>query len=40
MAIFESSQGRFKGSYLDNYEAYIRNSPAFHVKDVQTSIML
>jgi len=40
MAIFESSQGRFKGSYLDNMDAYIRNSPAFHVKDVQTSIML
>jgi dipeptidyl aminopeptidase/acylaminoacyl peptidase len=40
MAIFESSQGRFKGSYLDNMEAYVRNSPAFHVKDVQTSIML
>lgn len=40
MAIFESSQGRFKGSYLDNFDAYVRNSPAFHVKDVQTSIML
>lgn len=40
MAIFESSQGRFKGSYLDNMDAYVRNSPAFHVKDVKTSIML
>ncbi|MFN8579694.1 MAG: prolyl oligopeptidase family serine peptidase [Gemmatimonadaceae bacterium] len=40
MAIFESSQGRFTGSYLDNMDAYIRNSPAFHVKDVKTSIML
>ncbi|MBV6523055.1 MAG: hypothetical protein MNPFHGCM_03222 [Gemmatimonadaceae bacterium] len=39
-AIFETSQGRFKGSYLDNMDAYVRNSPAFHVKDVQTSIML
>ena len=38
--IFESSQGRFKGSYLDNYEAYIRNSPAFHVKNVTTPLVL
>lgn len=40
MAIFESSQGRFKGSYLDNHEAYIRNSPAFFVKNVQTPVMI
>ena len=26
-AIFESSQGRFLGSYSDNWEAYVRNSP-------------
>ncbi len=40
MAIFESSQGRFKGSYLDNYDAYIRNSPAFHVDNITTPVVL
>ncbi|RPJ78696.1 MAG: S9 family peptidase, partial [Acidobacteria bacterium] len=29
-AIFESSQGRFLGNYLDNWEAYVRNSPVNH----------
>ena len=38
--IFESSQGRFRGSYLDNHEAYLRNSPAFHVKNVTTPLVL
>jgi len=40
MAIFESSQGRFKGNVIDNYEAYIRNSPAFHADKVQTRLMI
>jgi dienelactone hydrolase len=40
MAIFESSQGRFKGSYLDHYDAYVRNSPAFFVNKVETPIMI
>ncbi|MSR03550.1 MAG: S9 family peptidase [Gemmatimonadetes bacterium] len=40
MAIFETSQGRFKGSYLDNHEAYIRNSPAFFVKQIETPVMI
>ena len=40
MAIFESSQGRFKGSYLDNHEAYIRNSPAFFVNKIETPVMI
>jgi dipeptidyl aminopeptidase/acylaminoacyl peptidase len=40
MAIFESSQGRFTGSYLDNHEAYIRNSPAFFAHKVETPIMI
>jgi dienelactone hydrolase len=40
MAIFESSQGRFKGSYLDNHDAYVRNSPAFFVNQVETPIMI
>ncbi len=25
--IFESSQGRFRGGYWDNWDAYVRNSP-------------
>ena len=39
-AIFESSQGRFTGNFIDNYDAYIRNSPAFHAKNVTTPLML
>jgi dipeptidyl aminopeptidase/acylaminoacyl peptidase len=39
-AIFESSQGRFKGNFIDNYDAYIRNSPVFHAKNVQTPLVL
>jgi dipeptidyl aminopeptidase/acylaminoacyl peptidase len=39
-AIFESSQGRFKGNVADNYEAYIRNSPVFHAQKVTTPLML
>ena len=40
MAIFESSQGRFKGSYLDNWDAYYRNSPVFFAKNVKTPLMI
>jgi dipeptidyl aminopeptidase/acylaminoacyl peptidase len=39
-AIFESSQGRFKGNFLDNYDAYIRNSPAFHANKVKTPLII
>ena len=39
-AIFESSQGRFKGNFIDNYDAYIRNSPAFHAKNVKTPLVI
>jgi dipeptidyl aminopeptidase/acylaminoacyl peptidase len=39
-AIFESSQGRFKGNYADNMEAYIRNSPNFHAKNVKTPLII
>ncbi len=39
-AIFESSQGRFKGNVADNYEAYIRNSPVFHAKNVKTPLII
>ncbi|HXT17456.1 MAG TPA: prolyl oligopeptidase family serine peptidase [Gemmatimonadaceae bacterium] len=39
-AIFEASQGRFKGNYIDNYDAYIRNSPNFHAKNVKTPLII
>ncbi len=39
-AIFESSQGRFKGNYTDNLEAYVRNSPNFHAKNVHTPLII
>jgi dienelactone hydrolase len=39
-AIFEASQGRFKGNFLDNYDAYIRNSPAFHARNVTTPLII
>jgi dipeptidyl aminopeptidase/acylaminoacyl peptidase len=38
--IFESSQGRFKGNFIQNYDAYIRNSPAFHADKVTTPLVL
>ncbi|MEP6731241.1 MAG: prolyl oligopeptidase family serine peptidase [bacterium] len=38
--IFESSQGRFKGNFTDNTDAYIRNSPVFHAKDVKTPLII
>lgn len=40
MAIFESSQGRFTGSYIDNRDAYIRNSPVFFANKVETPVMI
>jgi dienelactone hydrolase len=39
-AIFESSQGRFKGNFIENYDAYIRNSPAFHAHKVKTPLII
>jgi dipeptidyl aminopeptidase/acylaminoacyl peptidase len=38
--IFEASQGRFKGGYWDNWEAYYRNSPVFFAKNVKTPLMI
>ncbi len=38
--IFESSQGRFSSGYWDNTEAYIRNSPVYHAKNVQTPLLI
>ena len=40
MAIFENSQGRFTGSPVEQPEAYIRNSPVFHAKNVKTPLMI
>ncbi|MDA7980801.1 MAG: prolyl oligopeptidase family serine peptidase [Pirellulales bacterium] len=38
--IFESSQGRFTSGYWDNLDAYARNSPVYHAKNVETPLML
>ena len=40
MAIFESSQGRFTGDYLEATDAYIRNSPVFFADRVQTPLII
>ncbi len=39
-AIFESSQGRFKGNVAENTEAYVRNSPVFHAEKVKTPLII
>lgn len=38
--IFESSQGRFTTGYWDNMEAYARNSPVYHAKNVKTPLII
>ncbi|MBK1438527.1 prolyl oligopeptidase family serine peptidase [Parapedobacter sp. ISTM3] len=38
--IFEASQGRLTPGYWDNWEAFTRNSPIFHIKQVQTPLLL
>jgi dipeptidyl aminopeptidase/acylaminoacyl peptidase len=38
--IFESSQGRFTGGYWDLQDAYLRNSPVYFAKNVQTPLLL
>jgi dipeptidyl aminopeptidase/acylaminoacyl peptidase len=40
MAIFESSQGRFRGGYWDNWDAYVRNSPIAHATKVKTPLVI
>lgn len=40
MAIFESSQGRFKGGPWENWDSYERNSPIYHVKNVNTPLLM
>lgn len=39
-SIFESSQGRLTTGYWDNWEAYTRNSPIFHIKKVNTPLII
>lgn len=39
-AIFESSQGRLTPGYWDNWDAFARNSPVYHIKKVQTPLLL
>ncbi|HEX5436936.1 MAG TPA: prolyl oligopeptidase family serine peptidase [Gemmatimonadaceae bacterium] len=38
--IFEASQGRFKGNFTDNLDAYLRNSPDFHAANVTTPLII
>lgn len=39
-SIFESSQGRLTSGYWDNWDAYSRNSPVYHIKNVNTPLLL
>ncbi len=39
-SIFEASQGRLTPGYWDNWDAFTRNSPIFHIKNVQTPLLL
>ena len=39
-AIFESSQGRFTGGPWEEWEAYTRNSPVAHAKNVKTPLII
>lgn len=40
MSIFEASQGRFRGAPWENWDVYHRNSPLYHVKKVNTPLLL
>ncbi len=40
MAIFEASQGRFRGAPWENWDSYLRNSPIYHVKKVNTPLLM
>ncbi|WP_140936848.1 alpha/beta hydrolase family protein [Sphingobacterium lumbrici] len=39
-SIFESSQGRLTSGYWDNWDAYARNSPIYHIKKVNTPLVI
>jgi dipeptidyl aminopeptidase/acylaminoacyl peptidase len=38
--ILESGAGRFTSGYWDNLDAYVRNSPVHHAKNVKTPLLL
>jgi len=38
--IFESSQGRFKGNFIENMDAYVRNSPNRFADKVKTPVII
>lgn len=38
--IFQSSQGRFKGNFLENMDAYERNSPNRYADKIQTPLLI
>jgi len=38
--IFEASQGRFRGAPWEDWDAYLRNSPVYHVKEVSTPLLM
>jgi dipeptidyl aminopeptidase/acylaminoacyl peptidase len=38
--ILESGAGRFTTGYWDNLDAYVRNSPVYHAKNVKTPLLL
>lgn len=40
MSIFEASQGRFTGGPWELWNSYQRNSPVFHVKKVETPLLM
>ncbi len=39
-AIFQSSQGRFKGNFLSNWDAYVRNSPNRFADRIVTPLLM
>lgn len=40
MAIFEASQGRLTTGPWDNWDAYLRNSPIYNIKKVETPLLM
>jgi dipeptidyl aminopeptidase/acylaminoacyl peptidase len=39
-AILESGAGRFTSGYWDNLDAFMRNSPVYHARNVKTPLLL
>lgn len=39
-SIFESSQGRLTTGYWDNWDSYVQNSPIYHIKKVNTPLII